>query len=262
MRRRADGDTDEEASNVDVESDSEWAVRVAQELIAGGLYDPETGTWLDVLAFYGIDPDGPGMHDRLRSRLHGAPDDVLDRIDLSEFVSTDDLRPHVIRAASDVTEVLVPAQWALTATGIIETVEVLQRDDEITDESRHELLGTMLQIAAVALHDVPEDPDSGLDPVDMIGLLAEENDSDDGSNSASLIEALLDLLADIAADYAIDVQSLEDFANGASQAHDTTGGETAGAIAPPREQGSNGREGTDGANAPASRAQYRRDLRD
>ncbi|GAB6858080.1 hypothetical protein [Microbacterium xylanilyticum] len=200
----------------DVESDSAWSVRVAQELVAGGLYDPVTGTWLDVLAHYGLNVDDPAVQERVGLWLHGAGDEILDSIDLSEFVTGPEHAAQMLQSSHDLADVLVPAQWAMTSTGIIETIEMLLADTDVTEDDRRHLLDVMAQVAAVALHDVPEDPETGLDVVDMIGLIAEEAEADRPSghpvNSAQLLDALCNLLADVAADYALDVQVLNDAA--------------------------------------------------
>jgi hypothetical protein len=58
-----------------------WAVRVFLEVEAAGLYDADSGTWLDVLASYGIDIGQPDDLERVSAWLEGASDAVLDEID-------------------------------------------------------------------------------------------------------------------------------------------------------------------------------------
>ena len=66
------------AREVYEESDEEWMVRVALELTASGFYDAETGTFLDVMDFIGIDVDTTEGQERLRAWLAGGRDDDLD----------------------------------------------------------------------------------------------------------------------------------------------------------------------------------------
>ena len=101
------------------EGPDEWAVRVALELsesapievggrkwvrmynFAGAnfvrpvtehdrylvdLYDPHTGTWLDVLSTVGLDTDDPADLARVERWLEGAPDPALDAIDLERLL--------------------------------------------------------------------------------------------------------------------------------------------------------------------------------
>ena len=68
-----------------VETDDEWAIRVAIELTGSGLYDPETGSWLDVFAAHGIDKDSPDTALRVAGWLEGDSDEQLDAIDLTSY---------------------------------------------------------------------------------------------------------------------------------------------------------------------------------
>lgn len=79
-------DSPREAAGLGVESDDLWAVRVALELSATGVYDEETGTWLDVFALIGLDGEDEGDMDRVRRWLDGATDPLLDGFDLTEFM--------------------------------------------------------------------------------------------------------------------------------------------------------------------------------
>ncbi|MBD8000172.1 hypothetical protein [Oerskovia gallyi] len=50
------------------------------------LYDPTTGTWLDVLSTVGLDVDDPADLARVERWLAGEPDEVLDAVDLDVFL--------------------------------------------------------------------------------------------------------------------------------------------------------------------------------
>jgi hypothetical protein len=80
-----------------------WAMRVAIDMEARGVYDPSTGRWTDVLAAHGLDHHDASTRDRLARWLDGAPDDVLDRVELppSKTPTDDDaLRQRFIDAVA------------------------------------------------------------------------------------------------------------------------------------------------------------------
>src|SRR5699024_3908352 len=81
LRERLDVDTGGETTTV--ESDDAWALRIAIEMWGSGLYDIDTGGWLDVLALYDLDADDPATQDRIRAWWAGDDDADLDAIDLS-----------------------------------------------------------------------------------------------------------------------------------------------------------------------------------
>jgi hypothetical protein len=68
------------------ESDDAWAVRVTMELASAGLYSIETGEWLDVLSGAGLDIDNDADLARVEEWLDGAPDPILDAIDLAPIL--------------------------------------------------------------------------------------------------------------------------------------------------------------------------------
>jgi len=71
------------------EPDGLWAARVAAELMDSGLYEPETGHWLDVLALVGLDSTDADVQVRVAQWLDGADDPLLDQIDLSGYLNDD-----------------------------------------------------------------------------------------------------------------------------------------------------------------------------
>lgn len=79
------------------ESDGEWAIRVALEMTASGLYDVASGGWVDILATVGLDITDELDLARVQDWLAGEPDEILDAIDLSEYLNID------------------PSSWALDA---------------------------------------------------------------------------------------------------------------------------------------------------
>ncbi|WP_114906728.1 hypothetical protein [Ornithinimicrobium murale] len=78
----------------------EFALRVAIQVTESSLYDPASGTWLDVLAVGGLDVDDPADVERVRLWLSGGPDALLDG--LSETVGNLlDMRPEVSPELAD-----------------------------------------------------------------------------------------------------------------------------------------------------------------
>ncbi|MGO1851794.1 MAG: hypothetical protein ACTH0V_00110 [Microbacteriaceae bacterium] len=64
-----------------LEQDEEWQARVALELTASGLYDPDTGTWVDALATYaGLDSASAATLERVKAYLDGGEDELLDAL--------------------------------------------------------------------------------------------------------------------------------------------------------------------------------------
>ena len=118
-----------EDGTVSVEDDDTWAVRVCLELSMSGLYDAETGTWLDVLAMYGLDIDDPAILDRVRWWQAGDPDPVLDSIDLTEQVDVEDT-DWALESALAIIGDLRPASWAMLANDLLEKL------DEIADPGK------------------------------------------------------------------------------------------------------------------------------
>lgn len=55
-----------------------WVIRVLMEIEAADLYDPDDGTWADVLSGVGINIDSPSGRRRIERWLEGEPDEALD----------------------------------------------------------------------------------------------------------------------------------------------------------------------------------------
>ena len=143
------------------EDDDTWAVRVCLELSASGLYDAESGTWLDVLARYGLDVDDPTTLDRIRSWQAGASDPVLDTIDLSDLVDIDD-RHWALETAIALMGDLKPASWALLANDMLVTIDEIADPDnptvQIDPTATHQAASTMITLGRALL----SDPGAGL----------------------------------------------------------------------------------------------------
>lgn len=107
--------------NERLEDDTEWAVRVALELTAAGVYDETSGGWVDVLALAGLDIDNDADIARVEEWLNGADDQLLDKIDLSaQFDRSDpDDVDWAVNAAADWMPGLQITAWATGADRLL-----------------------------------------------------------------------------------------------------------------------------------------------
>lgn len=103
------------------ESDHLWAARIAMELHASGLYDSETGEWVDVLAMSGLDVTDELDLARVEDWLTGDADGVLDEISLAGFLNEQDPTWALISLLA-LEDVLWQASWAMTAETLVELV--------------------------------------------------------------------------------------------------------------------------------------------
>lgn len=105
-----------------LEDDDLWAIRVALEVTASGLYEPATGTWFDVLDSVGIDIETPDGLDRVRRWLDGSPDETLDGIDLSGYLDIDP-PSWALESALALRPDLERASWALIADDLLDLAD-------------------------------------------------------------------------------------------------------------------------------------------
>lgn len=145
-----------------MESADEVAARLCLELISSGLYDPETGHFVDVLALHGIDIEDEADRDRAASWLLGAPDEVLDSIDLSAYLRLDSDPGWSVRESQNIYPDLLRSSWAVTSADLSEMLSELDStEDDGQRPSISEIrdLAVMLfEKAGLALTDVELDP--------------------------------------------------------------------------------------------------------
>lgn len=108
---------------MELESESVRSARIALELGASGLYDPETGGWVDILDTVGINVDNPSDLKRISTWQAGRPDEALDSIDLSGFLHVDEDPNWALESALMMLDVLVQAQWAILADSLVELID-------------------------------------------------------------------------------------------------------------------------------------------
>ena len=121
------------------ESDEIWAIRVAVELQTSGIYDVETGTWVDVLALIGLDADDEMDMLRVQDWLDGAPDADLDAFSFAEYLT---IQPQTWALESAI--VLEPmfreASYALTANELIALLDYVSGSFSDGDSSVEDIL--------------------------------------------------------------------------------------------------------------------------
>ena len=106
-------------ANGQMEREYAWAIRVALEFAASGLYDEASGTWLDVAALAGVDVDTGVGRERMAAWLGGAEDRDLDRVDLSAYVANLADPDWALRAARETSDDLVICSFALGADSLL-----------------------------------------------------------------------------------------------------------------------------------------------
>src|SRR5690625_1489199 len=129
LRERLEVDTGDGVTTI--ESDDAWALRIAFEMWGSGLYDIDTGGWLDVLALYDLDADDPATQERIRSWWAGGPDEDLDAIDLTGvFVpEAEEDSDWASIAALALVESFDKASMALSAVDTVALCELVSSGD-------------------------------------------------------------------------------------------------------------------------------------
>lgn len=177
-----------------IETEEEWMVRVALEMMASGLYDTESGTWVDVLDTVGMDIDDPIDLARVEEWLEGMPDEDMDRIDLSPGLDNADDPEWAFKAAAELMPSMVPASWAILADDLSGMIfDIVQDAEEAGAGSRQAVL--VASIALGVLADAPQSEDSGEAPQFVWRRLMDEFERFQGDIS-DLIDGPLTALSD------------------------------------------------------------------
>lgn len=188
------------SDDFEIEGDEVWAIRVMLELTACGLYDQSTGTWLDVLAWHGIDVNDPVDLARVQVWQDGEQDDVLDNIDLSPMLAIDDNPEWALYAAREFSEVIIPAQWSLTARTIGAQLQGQLDYGAGTDEDRRKLLSVFGSIASNALRTMPATDEEEITVTEFLTAIVDQA-GDPEADSEYLMRALRDTLREVQIDF-------------------------------------------------------------
>lgn len=178
------------------ETDDEWALRVALEMIATGLYDTDEG-WLDILAAAGLDLENPLDAGRVEAWAAGEADEQLDAIDLTSMFSPDPAEPFAI--AHDLLAVYLPASRGISAGSLLAEL------DEHTGTFEDEGLALFAAIALHFLDDVPES--DGEYPEDVLLDVMDALEQPDHRNG-DLVQKMALMLQHVRDDYAWAVEGI------------------------------------------------------
>lgn len=186
----------------DLEDDDLWSVRVALELSASGLYDDESGTWVDVLSLVGVDLEDPADMERVRRWMAGEPDADLDSINLSSFIDLpgEDV-DWAASTALDCLDKLRISSWAFAADEMLETCtdfRSAQGAGEDLDELRW-IMELTVSMGRTVFASVPEGSvDAGSDEAIWWSALESRVLSFTGSSAELLTGPVLDMQARLA----------------------------------------------------------------
>lgn len=204
MRYRYSVIPDEQGGTEDdyeIESDDVWAMRVMLELTNAGLFNPVDGTWADVLSAYGLDADNTQDQARIHAWLSGGTDPILDSIDLHEAILHTEDPEWALKAALELSEVIIPAQWSLTATGLLLSAQLYMQDegDAASTERRRAMVKALGSAAANDFRSMPPTDDLPT-YTDYFHAIVREADRD-GADIDELTEGFLAALAEISDDF-------------------------------------------------------------
>ena len=142
------------------EPDDLWCLRVCLELQASGLYDAETGSWLDVLSLAGLDSHDPDTCRRVDNWLTGGSDNVLDRLDLAEHVDRPGDLDWALHAAIDELPAMRVISWVLTAQDLLDACDALTTGGAGDLARIRRSASTIAMLAETNLGTVPGDPET------------------------------------------------------------------------------------------------------
>lgn len=132
-----------------LEDDDLWAVRLTYELEMAGIHDPESGSWMDVLAGVGIDISTPDGVERTARWVNGGRDAALSAIDLSElFVDTSDPNWALDAAVESMPELRL-FSWAFGSDSLLIDLDAMREDVESGGRSPEGAISDLSLVAAV-----------------------------------------------------------------------------------------------------------------
>lgn len=144
---------DEPDGTTSVETEEGWALRVALELTLASLYDVPSGTWLDVMAYVGIDLDSQAGLDRVRAWLSGGEDETLDNLDLTPDIEVEDDPEWALASASSMIDDLVRLAHASGSDALSYEIGLLTPETE----GLFSAADALYSAASAWFYDLPDD---------------------------------------------------------------------------------------------------------
>lgn len=147
------------------ESDAVRSIRIALELGHSGLYNREDG-WLDILATVGLDVENDADLGRIEEWQQGAPDELLDSIDLDLYLKLDNDPYWALNAAVVLLDPLTHASWAILSDSLLDFITDLASPEAgKNQEQMRDGLRLAAVLAGVQLAAVPTDADEEISEV-------------------------------------------------------------------------------------------------
>ena len=196
LRYRLEGDDGEP----DIETESEWLVRVALEVTLSELYSPADGTWVDVLSLYGLDIEDPAVQARVSAWLTGVADEVLDTIDLTPLLDLPGDIHWALGSTAELLPSLRPASWALIANDLADTAGELSLE-AFSDSEGGAQVATLVNLALATLGEVPSRTETGEAPHAQWSRLRESVELSSSADFEEMLAALSDSFYEIRDDY-------------------------------------------------------------
>jgi len=131
-----------------LEDDDLWAVRLSYELEMAGIHDPDSGSWMDVLAGVGIDISTPDGVERAARWAAGGRDVALSAIDLGELFADPDPNWALDAAVESMPELRL-FSWAFGSDSLLADLDAMREDVESGGRSPEGAISDLSLVAAV-----------------------------------------------------------------------------------------------------------------
>ena len=146
------------------ESDDLRSARIAYELSASGLYDPDQG-WVDILAAAGLDIEDDIDLARVVEWQEGAPDEILDAIDLEPYLLRKEDPHWALGVALPLLPLLKYASWAMLSDSLLTLVEEIEEEAPSQPlPAVRSALRSAAALASVQLNEVPTEGEAETAP--------------------------------------------------------------------------------------------------
>ena len=167
------------------------ALRVCLELTASGLYDPVSGTWVDVLDLVGIDVDDEAGLERVVRWQAGGADPALDAVSMSEAMTDVDYPDWSLESAYAMAPSLTACSVALGMDSLLSMADTVLSGFDATDRpALVESLATIRDLAKV--WSVPDERHPDWDAIAQLAGRHADN-QDIRSSLAAIVDAIAEV---------------------------------------------------------------------